>query len=41
MEFAHQGGVQLDPQQRMELKAFLLTLSDEEFINDPKFSNPH
>ena len=41
MEFSQQGGVQLDPQERMELKAFLLTLSDQEFINNPKFSNPH
>ncbi len=41
IEFAQQGGVQLDQQERIELKAFLLTLSDEEFINNPSFSNPH
>lgn len=40
IEFASQGGVQLDPQERQELKAFLLTLSDPEFINNPNFSNP-
>ena len=41
IEFASQGGVQLNPQERLELKAFLLTLSDHEFINNPDFSNPH
>jgi cytochrome c peroxidase len=40
IEFASQGGVQLSPQERTELKAFLLTLSDPDFINNPKFSNP-
>ena len=40
IEFAAQGGVQLTPQERNELKAFLLTLSDPDFINNPKFSNP-
>ena len=40
MEFSSQGGVQLDPQERQELKAFLLTLSDPDFINNPEFSNP-
>ena len=40
MEFSSQGGVQLDLQERQELKAFLLTLSDPDFINNPKFSNP-
>ena len=41
IEFAQQGGVQLNPQERIELKAFLLTLSDVEFINNPNFSDPH
>ena len=41
IEFSQQGGVQLNPQEREELKAFLLTLSDTTFINNPKFSNPH
>lgn len=40
MEFSAQGGVQLDPQEREELKAFLLMFSDTEFINNPKFRNP-
>tara|TARA_B110000902_G_scaffold80143_2_gene95266 strand:- start:3188 stop:4246 length:1059 start_codon:yes stop_codon:yes gene_type:complete len=40
IEFSSQGGVQLNPQERIELKAFLLTLSDPEFINNNNFSNP-
>lgn len=40
MEFSAQGGVQLNPQERAELKAFLLTLSDPDFINNPDFQNP-
>lgn len=40
MEFSAQGGVQLNPQERLELKAFLMTLSDPDFINNPAFSNP-
>ena len=40
IEFASQGGVQLNPTERMQLKAFLLTLSDSSFINNPDFSNP-
>lgn len=32
--------INLGPQQQAELIAFLKTLSDEKFINDPKFSNP-
>jgi cytochrome c peroxidase len=40
MEFSAQGGVQLDPQERAELKAFLLTFSDPDFINNPNFRNP-
>lgn len=40
MEFSAQGGVQLDPQERLDMKAFLMTLSDPEFINNPGFSNP-
>lgn len=41
MEFSQSGGVQLDPQERAELKAFLLTFSDPDFINNPAFSDPH
>ena len=40
IEFASQGGVQLNPEERSELKSFLLTLSDPDFINNTKFSNP-
>lgn len=40
MEFAHQGGVQLDLQERELLKIFLQTFSDEEFLNNPKFKTP-
>lgn len=35
------GGVQLNPQDRLNLKAFLLTLSDEDFVSNPEFSNPN
>ena len=35
------GGVQLDPQSRIDLKAFLLSLTDEEFVTNPKFSDPN
>jgi cytochrome c peroxidase len=40
MEFAFQGGVQLTAQEKQLLKAFLLTLTDYSFINNPKFSKP-
>jgi cytochrome c peroxidase len=40
IEFAHMGGVQLDEEEKMLLKAFLLCLSDENFINNPKFAKP-
>ena len=33
------GGVQLSSQEKADLKAFLLTLSDSEFINNPAFQN--
>ncbi|GAA4803950.1 cytochrome-c peroxidase [Litoribaculum gwangyangense] len=35
-----QGGVQLSAQDKANLKAFLLSLSDYEFINNPDFTNP-
>jgi len=41
IEYASQGGVQLDNQEKYLLKKFLLTLSDETFINNPNFMNPH
>ncbi len=40
IEFASQGGVQLDAFEKDLLKQFLLTLSDEEFVNNPDFQEP-
>ena len=40
IEFAHLGGVQLDPQERDLLKTFLKTFTDYEFINNPDFRAP-
>ncbi|PWL23949.1 MAG: cytochrome-c peroxidase [Fluviicola sp. XM-24bin1] len=40
IEFASQGGVQLDQQQRDLVKAFLETMTDYEFINNPDFQEP-
>lgn len=39
MKKVNQGGVQLTPQEKLDLKAFLLTLADPEFINNPDFRN--
>lgn len=36
-----QGGLQLSEQKQADLITFLEMLSDEEFINNPKFSDPH
>lgn len=41
IEFASQGGVQLDDYEKGLLKDFLLTLSDESFINNPDFQDPN
>jgi cytochrome c peroxidase len=41
IEFAFQGGVQLDANEKNLLKEFLLTLTDNEFINNPKFRDPN
>jgi cytochrome c peroxidase len=41
IEFGSQGGVQLDAQEKYLLKKFLLTLTDENFINNPNFKDPH
>ena len=35
------GGLDLSDQKKAALKAFLLTLSDPEFINNPQFTDPH
>lgn len=40
MHKASQGGAMLTPLQKRQLKAFLLTLTDEEFLANPKFSKP-
>lgn len=39
MKKVAQGGVQLSEKDKADLKAFLLTLSDEEFISNPSFRN--
>lgn len=36
-----QGGMLLTPTQLADLKAFLLTLTDHQFLTNPKFSNPN
>jgi cytochrome c peroxidase len=40
MKKVQQGGVQLSAKEKADLKAFLLSLSDFEFINNPNFKNP-
>lgn len=40
MKKVDEGGVQLSAQDKADLKAFLLTLSDPSFINNPAFQNP-
>lgn len=40
MKKVAQGGVGLTTQEKAQLKAFLLTLSDETFINNTSFTNP-
>ena len=40
LPFSDPNGYHFTPEQTANLKAFLLTLTDESFINDPKFSNP-
>ena len=40
IEFASQGGVQLDAGQKDLLKKFLQTLTDYQFINNPAFRKP-
>jgi cytochrome c peroxidase len=41
IEYANQGGVQLDTQEKYLLKKFLLTLSDYNFITNPSFKDPN
>jgi cytochrome c peroxidase len=40
MKFAADGGVGLTPQEKIDIKNFLLTLTDWDFINNPDFSDP-
>jgi cytochrome c peroxidase len=40
IEFAHQGGVQLDAQEHQLIKSFLKTFTDQNFLNNPDFKNP-
>ena len=40
MKKVNQGGVQLSPQEKASLKAFLLSLNDPSFVSNPNFSNP-
>jgi cytochrome c peroxidase len=37
MKKVNQGGVGLSPQEKANLKAFLLSLSDSNFVNNPAF----
>ncbi|QMU66680.1 MAG: cytochrome-c peroxidase [Flavobacteriaceae bacterium] len=39
MKKVNEGGVQLTPQDKADLKAFLLTLTDDNFANNPAFRN--
>jgi cytochrome c peroxidase len=41
IEFGSQGGVQLDAQEKHLLKKFLLTLTDQKFLNNPNFQDPN
>jgi len=41
MKSVGQGGVQLNPSDKAKLKAFLLSLSDNDFITNPDFQNPN
>ena len=40
MHHVNDGGIQLTPSEKADLKAFLLTLSDNTFITNPDFSRP-
>ncbi|MGD1848106.1 MAG: cytochrome-c peroxidase [Salibacteraceae bacterium] len=41
MKQATQGGLQLEEDQKRQLVAFLKTLTDEDFINNPAYSDPN
>jgi len=40
MEFAASGGVNLTATEKLQIKAFLATLTDSSFIQNPEFKNP-
>ena len=40
MKYVKENGVQMTSEQKADLKAFLLTLTDHELLNDPKYSCP-
>jgi cytochrome c peroxidase len=40
MHYIHSGGTRLTPSEKADLKAFLLTLTDEDFIKNPALSKP-
>jgi cytochrome c peroxidase len=40
MEFAFQGGVQMDEAEKVALEAFLLSLTDYSIVDDERFSDP-
>ncbi len=41
MKFVSDGGIHLTPQEKSDLKAFLLSLSDNQFTTNPAFQNPN
>ncbi len=41
IEFSSQGGVQLNAQEKYLLKRFLMTLTDNSFVNNPDFQDPN
>jgi cytochrome c peroxidase len=41
MKAVNDGGVQLSDADKIDLKAFLLSLSDDEFINNVDFKEPN
>ncbi len=41
MKFVAQGGVHLTLEEKIDLKAFLLSLSEDAFITNPNFQNPN
>lgn len=40
MQFAYQGGVHMTEDEKSDLKAFLLTLTDEDYITNPAYQAP-